>query len=397
MHILVISADPALAHAPTETFLSDVAKRQLALAEMVDSLVCVVRCNRGKGVEQWSQGKLQVFPTQSCSKLAQLPQALFLAERLLRNEQFDLIHVQDPFELGMLGLVLSTRHHLPLLVDLHADFINNPWWLAESFLNRLRHPIAVWVLRRADGVRITARSMDRLLQQLGIHPSRIHYLPGGGGSDVSTIALLHPKVTQIRQRLLGAKGKHIVLFVGRLVPQKDLRTWLKVAQYVTSRESGCLFVIVGDGPERKKLEGLATRWGISQSIHFTGRISHADVPAWMQAADVLLLTSTYEGASWVRIEAAAAGKPVVTTCAGGAHDVVIDNVTGFVVPIKDAVSAGERVVTLLQNPELRERMGSAGQAHVFQNFNRLNEWPKMVDIWRTVIVNCQKPRSGVAL
>lgn len=397
MRILALGADPTLARAPTESVLSDTSKRLLVLAEELDSLVYVVRCNRAEAIKEWSQGNLRVVPTQSPVKLAQLPQTLLLADRLLRNERFDLIHVQDPFELGASGVVLSKRHRLPLLVDLHADFINNSWWLSEKLSNRLRHSVAVWVLRHADGIRVVGKQIIGSLGHVGIKREQISYLPAGGGIDTSPFVTPHAKAMEVRNQLLGRSGDGwLVLFIGRLVPQKDMDTFLKVARFVVEVKSNAIFVLVGQGRERKRLERVAVSMGIASNVKFVDSVPYSEIPAWVQASDLFLLTSLYEGTARVLMEAAASGRPIVTTDVSGARDVVLDGETGYVVPIGDATALAERVLTLLCNPALAAEMGRKGQNHAVIHYERSRHWPKMVDVWQRVIANYQKSHPGVA-
>ena len=131
-------------------------------------------------------------------------------------------------------------------------------------------------------------------------------------------------------------------------------------------------IIVGDGPERDRLEGVATSLGLDGIARFTGRL--AEIGTVMRGLDVYLVTSLFEGGvSMSVLEAMAAGVPVVTTAAGGVEEAVVDGETGYVVTHdleRGALAAAlaERAAALLVDPELRARMGAAGARRVREQF-----------------------------
>ncbi len=131
-------------------------------------------------------------------------------------------------------------------------------------------------------------------------------------------------------------------------------------------------VVVGDGPERERLEALAAEAGLAGVVRFTGRLD--DARSAMAEFDVFLVTSVFEGGvSMAVLEAMEQGLPVVTTDAGGVAEAVVDGETGFVVT-RDlergalAAALAERAAALLDDPALRARMGAAGAQRVRDHF-----------------------------
>jgi glycosyltransferase involved in cell wall biosynthesis len=126
-------------------------------------------------------------------------------------------------------------------------------------------------------------------------------------------------------------------------------------------------VIVGEGPERARLEAQAAHLGLAEQVHFVGH--QQDVRPWLAAFDVCVLSSDWEGMSNAILEAMAAGLPVVATAVGGTPEVVVDGVTGFLVPPRDPQALADAILRLLRDPDLRRRMGEAGRAHVTEHFS----------------------------
>ena len=160
--------------------------------------------------------------------------------------------------------------------------------------------------------------------------------------------------------------------VARLVSVKDLALLLEVVARLQQSLPGLRCLVVGDGPERARLEARAAELGISRALEFPGRLD--DIRGPLASLDVYVVTSVFEGGvSMSALEAMSAGLPVVTTEAGGVAEAVKDGETGFVVDRGQdrgaLVSAlAERIAALLGDHELRVRMGEAGAARVRAEF-----------------------------
>jgi glycosyltransferase involved in cell wall biosynthesis len=155
---------------------------------------------------------------------------------------------------------------------------------------------------------------------------------------------------------LGLEDRPTAVCVGRLAPQKGQQDLLDAWSLVVARLPEARLVLVGDGPDRDRLES-----GAGAGVSFAG--VRRDVPAWLAAADVVVVPSRWEGMALVPLEAMAAGRSVVATDVAGIAESVVAG-TGAVVPPGrvDALAAaiGER----LSDPGLADAEGRAGRAHV---------------------------------
>lgn len=157
------------------------------------------------------------------------------------------------------------------------------------------------------------------------------------------------------------------LFVGRLAPVKGLRVLFEALAKVRDDLPNLHVVIVGDGPERARLEKAAASLG--DAVTFTGYLSQAEVAGAMRATDFFVLPSFAEGVPVVLMEALASARPVLATQVAGVGELVEDGKTGFLVPPGDAEALADRIRQLASDPELRARMGAAGPAVVTQDFD----------------------------
>jgi glycosyltransferase involved in cell wall biosynthesis len=124
--------------------------------------------------------------------------------------------------------------------------------------------------------------------------------------------------------------------------------------------------LVGDGPLRPRYEEVAQELRIHRNVFFLG--NRTDVPNIISNLDVSVLSSTNEGFSNVILESMAASKPVVATKVGGSPEMVVNGVTGYLVPPADSGAIASAVIDLLQNPDKAQAMGTAGREVVKEKF-----------------------------
>jgi glycosyltransferase involved in cell wall biosynthesis len=133
--------------------------------------------------------------------------------------------------------------------------------------------------------------------------------------------------------------------------------------------------ISGGGPDREQLEGLAAKLGVAPQVTFMGAVPYDKVPAMLNRLDIFIALSRFESFGVAILEAAACEKPVIVSNAEGLAEVTRHGVNGFVVPGSDVSLAGEAMLKLIRNKELRLQMGKAGRRHVIENYS----WDKSMD------------------
>jgi phosphatidylinositol alpha-1,6-mannosyltransferase len=175
---------------------------------------------------------------------------------------------------------------------------------------------------------------------------------------------------EIRARL-GLTDRPVVVCVSRLVPRKGQDTLILAMPRILAAEPEAVLLIVGGGPYEKELRRLAQETGVTDSVHFTGAVPWAELPAHYGAGDVFAMPCRtrrggldVEGLGIVYLEASATGLPVVAGDSGGAPDAVLDGETGWVVRGGSPEEAADRIVVLLGDAELRRRMGERGRQWV---------------------------------
>jgi phosphatidylinositol alpha-1,6-mannosyltransferase len=193
------------------------------------------------------------------------------------------------------------------------------------------------------------------------------------------------ETASLRERLGIDASDRVALCFGRLVPRKGVHRLIDAMPAISQRVPAAKLVVAGTGPEERKLRRLAQRSGAN--VVFTGRVASEDAAACYAMAGVFVLPVVdrwfgleIEGLGVVLLEAAASGVPCVTGRSGGTPEAVVDGVTGYTIDARDRGALIDRVVSLLVEPALAEKMGAAGRVHVARNFsgsetlNPLLEW-----------------------
>ena len=153
--------------------------------------------------------------------------------------------------------------------------------------------------------------------------------------------------------------------VAALRPEKNHDLFLRSAALVLREVPDAKFLIIGNGPERPRLESFAEELRITAAVRFLG--TRSDIPELLSLLDVFMLTSHNEANPVSILEALSSGKPVVATRVGSVPETVREEVTGFLVPPNDAETMSGRVVTLLCDRLLSQRLGLAGRKLVERN------------------------------
>jgi glycosyltransferase involved in cell wall biosynthesis len=152
-----------------------------------------------------------------------------------------------------------------------------------------------------------------------------------------------------------------------LADHKDYFTFVDTAVRVLQKVPGAKFLVAGDGPERENIQQYIASKGMTEHICLAG--FRSDVPRLLTCMNVFLMTSMTEGLGSIVLDAFAAGVPVVATRAGGIPEIVHDNETGLLAPVKDSAKLAEHVLRILSDPALAARLREQAQVFV-RNFSK---------------------------
>jgi colanic acid/amylovoran biosynthesis glycosyltransferase len=160
-----------------------------------------------------------------------------------------------------------------------------------------------------------------------------------------------------------------MLCVGRLAPVKAQHILLQAVARIRSQGRDILLHLPGGGPDRATLESAATELGIRDNVKFHGWVTEEDLNRLYMRADAFVLASFAEGLPGVLLEAMAMEIPCVSTWITGVPELIRADIDGLLVPPADADALAAAVIRLIDEPELRLRLGKAGRARVIDKFH----------------------------
>ncbi len=185
------------------------------------------------------------------------------------------------------------------------------------------------------------------------------------------LRVLRPRDTARLRDELGLGGHRVLLFAGRLEPLKGADTLLHAVAALCElpRFDDVVTLVIGEdsgdgavaGGERRRLEAQAGTHGLRSRVRFLGAVDHDDLANYYDLADVFVMPSLTETFGLVALEAQALGTPVVASAVGGLTEVIADGQTGTLVAARQPQAFADAIAALLDDPDLRERMGEAAR------------------------------------
>ena len=270
--------------------------------------------------------------------------------RLFRKRQVDAVITVGAGDKMFWGRIAARLAETPVIA---AALHSTGWPDGVGRLNRMLTHVT-------DAFIGVAQSHGRhLVEVKGFPKHKVHVIPNG--VDTQRFAP-PPDVHALRAALGISPSAPVVGIVAALRPEKNHALFLQAARRVLDQLPQAQFVIVGDGPERPRLERQVRELGLAEAVHFLG--NREDVPAVVSTFDVFALSSDNEANPVSILEAMSLGKPVVATQVGSIAESVHDGRTGYLVPVGDAPAMAERWLELLDNPLEAKSLGAAGRAQV---------------------------------
>lgn len=172
----------------------------------------------------------------------------------------------------------------------------------------------------------------------------------------------------LRRGLGVPESAPLVGAVGRLIAQKAPLDFVRAAARVHAARPDAHFVWAGDGPLLEAARAEAAALGVGEVVHFAG--PRRDVPALLQALDLFLLPSRWEGFALSVLEAMAAGLPVVATAVTGADEAIAAGESGLIVPAGDTAAMAQAILEILADPARGRAFGARGRERIMQRFTR---------------------------
>jgi phosphatidylinositol alpha-mannosyltransferase len=288
-------------------------------------------------------------------------------KEILENGNYDIVHVHG-----------SLAPTLPLLTLFYSESLNFATFHAahsESRGYELFKPILQKVFEKIDGcIAVSQVAKETISRHF---PGEYRIIPNG--VDVVRFSPTNPPISFLRE-----EGYHNILFVGRFDPRKGLRYLLQAMPHIIRKNHRVRLIVVGGGPLKKWYEQFIKE-EVRDKVHFVGVVPPDILPRYYTTADVFVAPAT-EGESFgiILLEAMASGIPIVASRIPGYSHVFEDGEEGFFCNPADPLDIADKVLILLENRELRMKMGKSGRAKVMAKYAWQKVAHQVEDFYREV-------------
>ena len=305
------------------------------------------------------------------------------ARRLLRGlaDEYDVVHDNQTLGYGLLGLdrlglpLVTTIHH-PIQIDRELELAGASGWRRVSLrrwygFTRMQRRVA-GTLRHV--ITVSASSGEQIVEHLGVPRSRIDVVPIGTDTDVfapeETVARIPGKVVTTASADVPLKG---------LLPLVEAIAKVRTERHVE-------LVVVGSTKAGGPVADLIERYDIGSAVHFTGRVTEADLVAHLRSAELVVVPSLFEGFSLPLVEAMACGTAVVATTGGALPEVAgVHGDAALLVAPGDPQALAAAIGTALDDAPLRARLGASGRARVVSRFTWQAAARRTAEVYRRAV------------
>jgi teichuronic acid biosynthesis glycosyltransferase TuaC len=292
--------------------------------------------------------------------------------RLHGSHPVDIVHAHSALPCGHAALLLSRELEIPFVVTVHG---------LDAFSTRQVEGRAG---RWCAGV---SRSVYRSACRVICVSERVReQVIAGTGAPVDATVVYNGVDPQVFSPPEHEDDAQVVLSVGNLIPIKGhellLRAFAGMQDRLPASASAVSLEIIGDGPERPRLQKLAQELGLAAKVHFWGRQSRREVVDAMRRATVFALPSRYEGLGCVYLEAMSSGRPVIGCEGQGIEEVIRPAVNGCLIASDDVNGLTDTMTALLLQPELRRKIGDAARRTILQGLTLEKQAARLVQIYR---------------
>ena len=344
LNVIIIGGDPKLSDPK-----SAVSLRLASYGVLANKIFIIVSAN---GEEYKLAENVFVYPIGRGLPFLRVKTIVKKAQKIIfdnsLNSKNTIITTQDPFDTGLAGTAIKKKFHFPLEMQIHGD-IMSPWFRKQSLLHKIRIPIARKVLRGADRVRVVSNIVGESILNI-VPKDKIYVLP----------ITIRKELDYGNRSFLPNKYPGfglIILTIARLEPEKNIEQSLRLLKNILTIEPRAGLVILGDGSQRKNLEKFNYKLKVRDHVAFEGW--QEDTKDYFASAHLYLQTSFFEGYGMAIAEAALAGRAILSTDVGIAHDLAKLN-SAFVSPVNDDDFLFKQAKILLDQ-EKRTIMGISAQ------------------------------------
>jgi len=331
-------------------------------------------------------------------------QSAYKFEELHKQKNFDIIWSQGSAGYGYLKY-MKPKYNLPCISILHGTSFNElktRWkeifsifslfrWILFLFRVIIAHFGWESKLKNMDYfIAVSDQLKNDAIKEYNISPEKICFIPNG--IDVTKfIPFSISSVDFLKGRFGINRDEKVLLYVGKIIRQKGIHIAIKALPIILKKFDGIIkLLIVGDGNYLNKAKRLVENLHLEREVVFCGFVKNEDLVYYYNLCDIFIMpTMRVEGFPLTVIEAMACGKPIITSRIGGIPSAIDDQINGILIPPGDVNMLAEKIILVLENKELREKLGKNAREKAVNEFNQ----DKMVSETMKIFEKCIKKKE----
>lgn len=300
----------------------------------------------------------------------------------INPRDFDIVHAHGNGFFSFLGYQIARLKGIPYILTVHTQHTRYTHYI---FNGKLITPRLA-----ATGLRIFSNMSDRVITPS--HKMRDDLLSYGVNKEISVIPnfIYTNSFTKKKKGFLHdlchiPPSSPILLSVGRLGKEKDIPFLLEAFKKIAKQEKSSHLVFVGSGEESEYLKSLTKSYGLTERVHFTGRIQAHDIPKVYADGDIFLYASQTETQGLVVVEAAASGLPFVVVKDGAFEYSIINGKNGYTTS-PNTTQFAQKVISLINNPEQRKIFGKTSRELIKRNLEPKKLTRDLVELYEDALL-----------
>lgn len=317
---------------------------------------------------------IEVYPQEKRSDLSVVSK---LSDEI-NNGKYDLVHAHGA-RANFICMFLKKKIKVPMVTTIHSDYMLD---FKDSFYKNLIYTtLNKMSLKKFDHYICVSDNFKKMLVDRGFDRDKIHVLYNGIDTEEKIEYI--PKTAFLEKYKINYNGELLVGIAARLDKVKDHETFIKACKETLEVNPDIIFLIAGDGDEKKKLEEMAKSFGIEKKIYFLGFVR--DKYSFFNAIDINVLTSISESFPYVILEAALLAVPTVSTKTGGIPEIIKDDYTGYLFPVGNYKSLSRYLLDLYDKRDKLKELGDNIKREVVEKYSHESMGERQKEIYDEIL------------
>jgi len=304
--------------------------------------------------------------------------AIIKGQKIIKNEKIDIIHSNN-FSPALAGGVLSaltSKPHITSIWDIFSLCGKDYWkrWGKQNNVSKIHAKIGALIEKLI--IKIPCKAIHTISQA-----TNDDLVKFGAKKKIHVIFPSIEKIDDVKNKV----NPFCFIVIGRLVFYKNIKVLVKAINIVKKTEPQIKLLIVGGGPEEEVIKNLIFENKLESNVEFLGYVTTEEKFRLLSQSNALLFPSLCEGFGLVILEAFSKSKPVVVSNVRPMSDIISNNETGYVLDPHDEKEWANKILELVKNPEISEKMGIKGKEVLEKEYNIKKMYEKIIQMYENYV------------